>query len=268
MTASLTAPGAGRRGSGTRRGRWHRVRGWHGWPACSSGARVIGAGYLALSVLLVGCGLVITHLLAHSVGRWDDQVNGMFARHGTPTGNRITGYFTILANAPGIVAVAVVVSVVAALSRHARLAALLVIGLAVELAVFLTVNYAVGRPRPHVRHLGSTPSTYSWPSGHVGATFVLYGGIAVIITMTTKRFLPRILAWGLAAVFTCCVALARIYRGEHHPTDAMAGLLLGVGALATGVLAVRAWAGRARREEEPAGASAREAHGDEIGEVA
>ena len=50
------------------------------------------------------------------------------------------------------------------------------VGLAAELAVFLSTNYLCRSPvavRP--RRLGSTPSTSSWPSGHVAATAVLYG---------------------------------------------------------------------------------------------
>ena len=51
----------------------------------------------------------------------------------------------------------------------------------------------------------------------------------------------------LAALLTAGVGLSRIYRGDHHPTDAIAGLVLGAGALWVAVLAVRAWAARAGR---------------------
>jgi membrane-associated phospholipid phosphatase len=58
----------------------------------------------------------------------------------------------------------------------------------------------------------------------------------------------RVLAWIVAAVATTWVALSRVYEAEHHPTDAMAGLLLGVGALSAAVLAIRpAWAATGRR---------------------
>ena len=263
MSSSLTASRHGRAGI-ARRGVRDRVLRWPGWPACSSAARVAGVGFLILTIVLIGSGLMIVHLLGHSVGRWDDQVNAMFARNRTHFGTWITGYLTALANAPAIVALALAVSVVAVATRYARLAAILVIGLVVEVTTFLASNYAVARPRPHVRHLGTTPSTYSWPSGHVGATFVLYAWIALMVTVTTKRLLPRIVAWTLAAAVTASVGLSRVYRGEHHPTDVIAGLVLGVGALLTGILAVRAWAARAHPADQPREAPAPTGAGEEI----
>jgi len=35
------------------------------------------------------------------------------------------------------------------------------------------------------------------------------------------------------------VALSRIYRGMHHPTDAIAGFLMGAGCVVVALLAVR-----------------------------
>jgi membrane-associated phospholipid phosphatase len=35
------------------------------------------------------------------------------------------------------------------------------------------------------------------------------------------------------------VGLARMYRGEHHPIDVAAGMLMGVGAILVGIFAVR-----------------------------
>ena len=106
-------------------------------------------------------------------------------------------------------------------------------------ATFLTVNYVVARPRPSAPHLGSTPSTYSFPSGHVAATFVLYGGIAVLVAIRTRAIWARAVARAAAAVLTSWVAFARMYEAQHHPTDVMAGLVMGVAALTAVVLALR-----------------------------
>jgi membrane-associated phospholipid phosphatase len=208
-------------------------------------AAVVVGGAAAVIAILVAVGLVITHPLAHPIGGWDDHINRWFVRHRTTTDNTITADFTLLANTMGIVAVAAVVALLAALRHHLRLAIGLVIALGVELSCFLLTNMIVARPRPSVSHVGSTPTTYSFPSGHVAATFVLYGGIAVMVTMVTRRPVLRILAWALPAILVPCVALSRIYRGDHHPTDTMAGLILGVAAVAIAFAAVRAWSERA-----------------------
>lgn len=199
-------------------------------------------GYVALVALLAGVGLLMTHVLLHgTIGHWDNHVNEWFVAHRTPRWNDISASFTQLANTMGIVVVAAVVSVLLLLRKWGARAALLLIGLGLELSVFLTTNYTVRRPRPSVKHLGSTPSTFSWPSGHIAATFVLYGGIALLITMAFRHWAPRAAAWLVAAALTVSVGLSRVYRGEHHPTDVFAGLALGIGALWAAAYVVRIW---------------------------
>jgi undecaprenyl-diphosphatase len=45
--------------------------------------------------------------------------------------------------------------------------------------------------------------------------------------------------WILAVVLTTAVGLSRVYRGEHYPTDVLAGLVLGIGSLASGAYIIR-----------------------------
>ena len=209
-----------------------------------AGAVVVIAGYVAVAVLLVAAGLVVTHLLSNSVGSWDEHANRWFARHRTSLDNRITGDFTDVADTFGIAAVAAVVVIVTLLRRKVRYGLMLLLAIAIELGGFLAISYTVQRPRPAVGRVGSTPSTYSWPSGHVAATLALYAGIAVIITMVTRRRLPRVVAWIVAGAMVVCVAISPRYRGDHHPTDAVAGLLLGMAALSIALTALRVWADR------------------------
>lgn len=214
-----------------------------------SAAITVVVGYVALTAALVVIGLVLVHLLA-PVRHWDDHVNSWFAAHRHPGSDRLSKDGTFVANTLGVAVVAAVVSLFGLLRRWGRTAALLLVGLAVELSVFLTVNYTVARPRPSAPHLGSTPSTYSFPSGHVAATFVLYGGIAVLVAARTRHPLARVAAWLLAAVFVSWVAFSRVYEAQHHPTDVMAGLAMGIGALTIAVLAVRPGGPRASRQPE------------------
>ncbi len=116
-------------------------------------------------------------------------------------------------------------------------ACLLPIGLALELSVFLSVSTIIGRERPDVTTLGSVPSTSSFPSGHVAAAVVLYGGL-VLIASSLRPFRPvSRVAVALAAIAVVFVASARVYEGVHHPSDVIGGAVLGVGALlAAGVI--------------------------------
>lgn len=196
--------------------------------------------FVALGIVMIALGLLITHVLTHgSIGVWDRHVSMWFDHHRSAHWNRITGDLTDLADTFEIAGVAAVLTIVLLFRRWGRHAFLLIAGLAAELSVFLTANAIVARPRPPVHHLGGTPSTYSFPSGHTAATFVLYGGIAVIVAVATTRWWARVVMWILAFALTAAVALSRVYRGEHYPTDVISGSLLGVGSLVAAVFIIR-----------------------------
>lgn len=198
------------------------------------------AAYVVFSAILTGIGMLVVHVLEHGyVGRWDHHVSQWFVVHRTTTWNRVSGVFTLMADTFTVAGITVLVTIVLAVRRWGRRVWLFATGLAVELSVFLTVNTIVARPRPLVPHVGGTPSTFSFPSGHTAATVALYGGLAVIVTTVTRRALARVVAWTLTLLLTIAVALSRVYRGEHYPTDVIAGALLGVGALATAVFMIR-----------------------------
>ncbi|MBH0183819.1 MAG: phosphatase PAP2 family protein [Nitrospira sp.] len=87
------------------------------------------------------------------------------------------------------------------------------------------LKHLIGRPRPKFAHSGEWQLAPSWasgldsfPSGHSAATFA-------VATVLAKRF-PAVgpLCLGIA-VF---VALSRILRGSHFPTDVLGGAVTGV----------------------------------------
>ena len=82
-----------------------------------------------------------------------------------------------------IVAVALLLEAFLALRRRWRDLLLVALGLAVEITVFLVVNELVRRARPSVPKLGLEPSTYSFPSGHIAATLVLYGSVVPVLVV-------------------------------------------------------------------------------------
>ena len=203
-------------------------------------AIAVVASFVAMGLILVGLGLLLTHVLEHgSIGVWDHHVSQWFDQHRSVRWNRITGDVTDIADTFEVAGVAAIVTILLLVRRWGRQAFLLVAGLVIELSVFLTANKIVDRPRPAVSHLGGTPSTFSFPSGHTAATIVLWGGVAVIVMVATSRWWARIVMWTLAVVLTLAVGLSRVYRGEHYPTDVMAGAVLGIGSLVAGVFIIR-----------------------------
>ncbi|MEU4567604.1 phosphatase PAP2 family protein [Micromonospora sp. NPDC023956] len=94
-----------------------------------------------------------------------------------------------------------------------------------ELTLFLASAAAVDRPRPPIENLDGPMPTSSFPSGHIAATLCVWVAIAVVVFPRTDRWWRWVFV-GLAVVMPLGVAISRMYRGMHHPTDFMGAMLL------------------------------------------
>jgi len=219
------------------------------WPAPLRALGALATGWLCLVTALAAIGLVITKAAADTaVVSWDLSATSWLAEHRTPWLDGVTSAFSRSADTLGAIAVAVLISIVLAVRRRWWQVAVLVGGLALELLVFLTVNFIVDRPRPDVPRLGSTPTTSSFPSGHSAAAVVLYLSLAFFVTGISHRLWPKVLAWTMAVTIPIAVGFSRVYRGMHQPLDVLSGLMLGMLVAHVAVLAVAA--GRAPHRDD------------------
>jgi membrane-associated phospholipid phosphatase len=207
-------------------------------PATAVASVAVG-GYLVICVVFAGIGLLITHQLG-ALSRWDDDVVRWFADNRTSALNHWTDYATKVADTFGILVVLLAAAILLFVLRHRWEALFLVVALCLELATFLTVNTVVDRPRPAGPRLGSLPSTSSFPSGHTAAMVALYGGMALLINARVRERIVRLVAWIVALLAASAIGVARVYRGMHHPSDVIAGALLGFAVLAVAFVAMRA----------------------------
>ncbi|MEV7536984.1 diacylglycerol kinase family protein [Streptomyces hydrogenans] len=182
------------------------------------------------TVVMAALGLLITRVgAAGGLLAPDDAFVRVLAARRGPLADRISGWLSVLADTPAVVGVTLLcVLGLLLLPPVRRWSEALFLGgsVAVQSAVFLLVSTLVGRPRPDVPRLDGAPPTSSFPSGHVGASLALYGGLAVLaLTRTRGRW--RYLAAGILLLVPPAVGLSRMYRGMHHPSDVVAGLLNG-----------------------------------------
>jgi hypothetical protein len=99
--------------------------------------------------------------------------------------------------------------------------------LALETVCFVASAALVGRPRPEGVWRPEPPhATSSFPSGHTAAAFALHGTLADLLERhgaRGARLLAPLLRYGIPGA----IAFSRVYRGQHHISDTVAGAILG-----------------------------------------
>jgi undecaprenyl-diphosphatase len=191
--------------------------------------RLITAAF-SLWLLCVLLGYLITHPLKSSaITSWDSSVEKSLTSHRTSSWNTITHYATFCAETTTVIAAGIVLFAVLRLTlrrwREALFVAAVLIG---EVTIFACTTLMVDRERPAVPHLDSAPPTSSFPSGHTAAAVTLYGSLAVLSWYLSAPGRLRVAIAALAVAIPVCVALSRLYRGMHYPSDVLGGALLGV----------------------------------------
>ncbi|MCZ4124374.1 diacylglycerol kinase family protein [Streptomyces sp. H39-S7] len=204
-------------------------------PSDGVAVRRIGVLLVMQGVLLVGFGLLLTKWLVKIPPFTAEAgINRAFAAHRSADWNSITLWVSQAGNTQAVVLVTTVSLALLLLPVHGgrfqREALFLASSVALQSLVFLTVTAAIDRARPDVEHLDVAPPTSSFPSGHTGAATALYGGLAVIVLLRFRGGRRCVLAAVLFAV-PVVVAVSRLYRGMHYPTDVFFGLCNGAGIL-------------------------------------
>ena len=195
-----------------------------------TGAAVVGlvlAAFVAVEAVLLGLGLLVTRVLAHSSLHRDEVAfEGSVVAHRTPWWDHVTSFGTVLGATETVIALTAAGCLVLGLRGHGpRLPVFLAVAVAGETALFVLASMVVHRLRPAIPHLDGAPPTSSFPSGHTAATVALWCGLALGLARTRPGHPLRVLSWGLAVVIPAFVLSSRLYRGMHWPTDVAASVV-------------------------------------------
>lgn len=190
--------------------------------------RLVG-GAITLWGLLALIGLFVTRVLDKgSGGSIDRSLNVWFVSHRTPSLNTATLYVDDLANTKSVIAITVVLVLLLRFRLGRWYESLTVITVIVgEVAIFVSVTLTVHRARPAVARLDKSPPTSSFPSGHTGAAIALYGAIAILLLWIYGHNWKTQFAAFVLFCIPIVVAVSRLYRGMHHPSDVIAGAICG-----------------------------------------
>lgn len=209
---------------------------------------------VAVFAAIVGFGFLLQGPLA-SYSKWENGISTSLEDGRTATWNGITKLMSMIGNTEYVIAVAVIVAaVVWWRTKEWWFAVVPLVAISVQATVFVIATAVVGRERPPVERLDPAPPTSSYPSGHVGASTALYVSFALMATRISNVVVRRVVIV-LCILAPLLVSYARLYRGAHHLSDVVVGLLNGV------LCALLAW--NYLRREPASGTSARESSGRE-----
>lgn len=184
---------------------------------------------ITLVIALWGLGWVIVNSpAAEWIRRADSVASLRMLQSRTPQLDTLTAIGSGLADTiTCIVVLVVMVTVLRLWLGRWDESIVLFVAIGGELLFFLAVTGIIPRDRPTIPHLDAAPPTSSFPSGHTAAAVALYGCIAVILL---RRLPSGWFAFVLALVLWCIplvVGVSRIYRGMHHMSDVVVGLIAG-----------------------------------------
>jgi membrane-associated phospholipid phosphatase len=106
----------------------------------------------------------------------------------------------------------------------------------------LGLKLLVDRTRPVFPDPVAVAPGESFPSGHA-LSATLGAGVIVLLLLPVLRRHPRlrVLAWSIAAFLALSVAYTRIALGVHWVSDAIGGVLLGIGVIAGTTIGFESW---------------------------
>lgn len=196
---------------------------------------------LAWLGVLVGAGTLLGGPLAKVIDQ-DNAWSVEFEEERTTTLNEVTHWWSTSADTAVIIGTAFVVGLVMFAVWRRWVEPLLVwAAVALQSSVFLTTTLLVSRERPSVEKLDPAPPTSSFPSGHTGASTALYLSIGLVLASHVRSKVGRVAVVVVLLLVPLGVAVSRLYRGMHFPTDVVFGALNGIVAVLIVRQAVLGW---------------------------
>ena len=204
------------------------------WPVGRTTLVQLTKSAALLLAVTTAVGLLFMWLLDDGpVGDADRAATEWLEDHRTEAMNTLTHQGSMLSDTLVKVALVALVGGAAVLIwRRWHDGVFIALAVLVEATVFVLTSFIVDRDRPPVEQLDPPAPSGSFPSGHAAAAVAFYGAVFIVACWHTRNRLVRVVLLIVAVGAPLIVGFSRTARGMHHPIDVVAGLLLGLAALA------------------------------------
>ena len=165
-------------------------------------------------------------MLEGETRNFDTFVRTAVHRHATPGLTHIMQGFSFLGSVATVSILCVVILAAFLYFHRRRMAALLGITMLGMGALDTVLKLAFRRPRPEA-FFGTTPSSYSFPSGHAMGSLCFYGVLAAVLAARARGWSSKWCIWTSAVLLIVMIGFSRIYLGVHYPSDVIAGYCAG-----------------------------------------
>jgi membrane-associated phospholipid phosphatase len=208
-------------------------------------------GYALIVTAMVFLGLTLIHVVLPIGGlaEADADLSEWLADNRSPGQEDASWVGSTLAGGHVIPAVIGLCLAFFLITKRWLLAAFVLFAVVIESASYRATSMIVDRNRPDVERLEQLPVHDSYPSGHTAASIALYGGLLLLLASRIRSTTFRVAALLVGIAIPLFVGWSRMYRGMHYVTDAGAGVLMGLAALAVIVFAARAARAAARKRD-------------------
>jgi len=158
---------------------------------------------------------------------------------------------TELGSSWAVTTVAVVLLVGGSLAGRPRDALVGAATIALGAGIIEIVKRFVARTRPEILEPILVETGFSFPSGHAANAMIAYGIVAIVVGRTGLRRGTRLALQVVLGSVIALVGLSRVWLGVHHPSDVIAGWVLGAVAVCAYVALTRpAWPGPGAAEAD------------------
>ncbi len=206
-------------------------------------ARIVALGLTLFATAAIVLYLIIRAGTLDAASNLDQSVHGLLAELRNAPGDMLMTRISMMGESPVLLMLCAAMALWLFAHRAWRTALGIVLAVAVEQALVLSMKVYFARPRPMLLPPEAIESPLSFPSSHAALSMLSFGLLAVVAGHAMGRW-SKAVVYSLAGMVVFLIAFSRLYLGVHWLGDVLAGVALaGVITTVFGV-ALEAWPAR------------------------